>query len=237
MRPVVMLCTAILALVLAPGARAGGLVQVTLEGEIQAPGGALVEVGIDAWAADGPRREVRTRLHLAYGTTAEELAVLVHRRLLEAGVDVVSPEPSDDAEIERAHLFVERVVGVHLALGNGLSGIVTCCEGPPSLVRVEAPRGAESTGNLWITATTMHGHTQALGRSTLEVELAAGMSSAQISDQLFKRALASKWVSERPGTDAWSPMAMSDGAQFTGLSIELRGQTDWRLTVQLPDVR
>ena len=76
MRPVVMLCTAILAFALAPGARADGLVQITFEGQIQPPGGALVEVAVDARVDDGlQRREVRARLHLAYGTTAEELAV------------------------------------------------------------------------------------------------------------------------------------------------------------------
>ncbi|MBI5363385.1 MAG: hypothetical protein HZA53_09405, partial [Planctomycetes bacterium] len=75
---------AALVFVLAPAARAQGLVQIVLEGEIVEEGGARIELDLRYESRiDGALREGRSELglHLANHTSAADVALLLQREL------------------------------------------------------------------------------------------------------------------------------------------------------------
>ena len=215
---------------LAPALPAQGPVQLTFAGALEPPGGARVAVGVSAGLGKAAR-EVLLDLHLARGTSGADLAALLAQRLRAEGLDALAPASAG----ARAHVFVQDARAVVLELGEGLSGAVTVCAGPPALVRVVAPRGGGQRCRLVVTASALHAHTAQRTRSSFEVSLEPGATSAQASERLFQRAVEAQWVSERPGLEAWRPAHLGDGARLTGFGVELLSGDPWRLEVRLPE--
>ncbi len=231
------------ALSLAPTAVAEGLLQVRFGGWVSGvlPGadpasdpesalavGQLVEVEIGAVVADGPR-DLILHLHLAPGTTGVELADLVASRLMSLGVKgVVTPGSGN--------LWIEDATHIHLRLGGGLHAQIALAEGPPVSLSVRPPTQRATAQILTVDVTTVirpSGGLPVRGTAALAVPLAKDSSAASISAALM-RAGQSKWISDRPKGDAWSPVRMKNGAAITGFSLSLgAGHGDWRVELSL----
>jgi len=220
-------------LVCLAGARAEGLVQLSLRGALASPGGAPVEV---RWAAEvepGQVREAGLRLHLARGTSAHALGTLLVQRLRQAGAKVLFPAEHGSAAGE-VQIFVEASTRVSLRLAPGLSSSITTCEVAPSRVRLLKPLLHSEPARLTIQTSTFHAHTRLPGSVLLELPLDSSGTMAQTSEELFEQALANGLVGDRPSADSWRPVRGEDGATVTGCSIELDSErSDWGLEVQL----
>lgn len=214
-----------------------GLVQIRLSGAVSAPAtdgsggefGHLVEVEIDA-VGNGGRSGVVLHLHLAAGTTGKELLQMVSAQLATASIR------SSLAVTESAgSLWVEGAMRVHLRLGGGLIGEVSCAEGPPQSVRIRPASAMTSPMAVQVSASTaivMNGRPPIRGRATFKASLEQAEHAAEAATALWEAAKG-KWISDRPGADAWRPIKMSDGAAITGVSIRLTGEGDWALEVEL----
>ena len=210
---------------LAPRADAG-LVQLTLEGEIHETGGALLEIAITLAPkqADGRVSTLNMSLHLAQPTSARDLAELVAQRFFSAGFGPrawVSGSSAAGAST-RAHLFLE----------NPLS--VTLCEDAPESIQILPTRMSPSPAHLQLTFSTRHPHTERLGHRELELDLNAGASSAQVSQQLASKARASGWTGTRPTLETYKFYKVNDGSLIKGCSISMWTDGDWGLRVVLP---
>ena len=215
----------------------GGLVQIRLWGAVSAPAmdggggvfGHLVEVEIDA-AVNGVRSGVVLHLHLAAGTTGEELLQMVSAKLAAASIR------GKLAVTESAgSLWVEGALRVHLRLGGGLVGEVSCAEGPPQSVRIRPASAMKSPMAVQVSASTaivMNGRLPIRGRATFTASLEKAEHAAEAATALWEAAKG-KWISDRPGADAWRPIKMSDGAAITGVSMRLTGEGDWALELEL----
>lgn len=225
------LCSALLALSSA-AAKAEGLVQLTLQGEIGARGGAPVEVEIGIW--DGSRvRDLSLNVHLAERTSAEELVFLLAARLRRLGAHVDLPGEAV-ASRGSAHVFIDAVTHVNLRLGHGLWGSVTLCDATPASVRFQPPEIEKDGAEIHIAATTFHSHNRRLGRALVHIEVDRLTTSAQISEKLANESISLGWMADRPTPDRWAASRTSDGALITGCSIELLSPSaDWRIEVAL----
>ncbi len=226
-----LLASLALFVLLAPAAAAEGLVQLTLHGALTEPGGAYVQVEVDRWTGKEVKRH-DLHAHLAQGTTARDLAGLLHARFEHQGAVVrYSPDDGDD----RAHLFVEHATAVNLRLGFGLWAEVTTCEEAPVSIRLDEPQLASGPARLELTATTYHEHTERPGRLTCALPIAKDANTAQISQELAARANDAGWVGERPSPDRWTPLRAQVGGAVIACNVRLRSErADWRLEVRLP---
>ena len=218
---------------LAPSAQAEGLVQLSLHGQLTEPGGAFVQVEVDVWnSATGVKRH-DLHAHLASGTSAHDLASLVHSRLSEAGVRVRFPSAELGDPIE-AHLFIEQATAINVRLGFGLWCEVTTCEEAPQWIRLVEPQLAKGGAKLALTATTYHEHLKQPGRLKLQMPITEDSNTASISQTFSKLAAENGWVGERPSPDRWSPIKSDLGAAVIACNIRFDSrQADWRLEVQL----
>ena len=212
----------------AASARAEGMVQLTLRGVTEE--GGRVELEIGARNQGGETREVDLTMHVGPHTRAHDVVALLEMRLRRADFRVLAPAPDE----RRAHLFVEDVLFVRLRLGHGLMGTVTASEEAPSALRLVSPDAQAEPLELSFTATTLHPHSGERGQRSLEIELEGHESAAQISDRLFKLALANQWVAERPHSDSWRLVKSTDGALVQGLTVALKSWGDWRLELEFP---
>lgn len=210
---------------------AEGLVQLSFAGQIERFGGARVELSVEARSGEELRR-VELVPHLARGTGAADVAALLADRLQGAGI-VVRPRTIGRADGLRAHVFIEGTVAVRVRAGHGLSVSVTTCEEPPLSVALQSPRANVSTARVVISASTMHGHTEARELRTFEVELEPSLPGAQYSEVLFRTAIENRWIAERPEGRAWRPVRMADGSRITGVGVDVDTAGDWRLEVTL----
>lgn len=219
----------------APAARAEGLVQITLQGVIESPGGAPVEVELAVW--DGTEVDTLSlNLHLGRGTRARDLASLIATRLrrLNARVDFPDENAAGSNPTERVALFIEATTAVNLRLGYGLSAEVTLCDSAPSSVRFMPPQVVEGPADILIAVTTFQAHSRTIGRDSISLDVSSEDGAAKIAEQLAKNALEHGWIADRPRPDSWSCSKNTDGATVTGCSIELNApEADWRLEVKL----
>ena len=233
MRALVRSIVLALSLLAADLARAEGLVQLSFGGQVDADGGAPVELEFGLW--DGKAvREVSLNIHLARETTASDLAALVASRLERAGAKVLLPREGEPL-YGPIHVFVEAVTHANLRLGHGLRGSVTLCDSAPSSIRVQPPEIVRGGARLSIAATTFHHHDRRIGRKELVLELGELDTAGTVSEELARAAIAGGWVADRPSPDRWAASRTGDGAEITGCSVSLigEGDADWRLEVQL----
>jgi hypothetical protein len=215
-------------------ARGQGLVQIVLEGDLQPPGGARIEMEVAFWSRESASGQGRVDLglHLAGRTSAIDVALLLERELQRAGAIVVST--SDPArEIKRATLFVEHAFHVGLRLGRGLSAQVCLSEGPPALVSFLSARESKELARFTLTSTTEHPHTKERARHEVAVELPASLSGEEAADRLTTAAITKGWTGEWFEHRAWRPQSGIGGARVTGTCIRLHSTGDWRLDVEL----
>jgi len=215
-------------------AQAEGLVQITIEGKITREGGARVELDLGAWhPAHQEAREMSVSLFLAEHTTAADVATLFATRISDAGFTVIAPTPTNTEDVKRAQLFVERAVLVSLRLGSGLSGAITACDSVPVSVRVLRPELQSEEAQVSVTISTFNQHSEKYGQEELSMAVPEKMNTTEIAGELFKLSLQSEWIAERPGTDAWRPMKMADGAIIRGFTARVASRGDWKLEVRL----
>ena len=217
---------------LAPAAAAESLVQLSLHGELTEAGGAFVQVEVDVWH-DTQLQRHDLHAHLAQGTTAHDLASLLHTRLSEAGVEVRFPGAGSSGARD-AQLFIEHTTALNLRLGFGLWGEVTPCEEAPQWIRLVEPQLAKGPARIHLTATTYHEHLKRPGRLKLAMPLSKDSNTASISQEFSRLAAENDWVGERPSPDRWSPLRSELGAAVIACNIRFESpESDWRLEVQL----
>jgi len=232
MRALVRLLALALPLLLAPAARAEGLVQLSFGGEVEPPGGAPIELELGI-LEEGRVRPLSLNIHLAQRTSAADLAALLASRLERIGARSLLPRGSSSEGM--THVFVENVTHAYLRLGHGLRGQVTLCDAAPTSVRVQPPEIHAGGARIAIAATTFHPHNRHISRKELELELDELDGAAQVSEELARASIEAGWMADRPSPDRWAASRTSDGAAITGCSFELAGvgHADWRLEVEL----
>ena len=223
----------LLALVsLATSLRAEGLIQLTLEGALEAKDGARIEIEVDIAAGEGST-SARLDILLAPGTGAPALAELLQHRLTAAGAVSFVTRPDPQLPRPRADLFIEHATYVALRLGRGLSSRITICEGPPKGLSVHPGELAPAETTLSLFATTLHPHTETRRDAALEFAILADAPAAQVAAELLKHAISQGWSCERPEDETWQPLKLTDGSMIVGFAVELRGESDSRLEVEL----
>lgn len=237
-------------------AAAQALVQVRMAGVVNGPAddpslgdgatasldrsyGHLVEIEVDAAGRGSGPAEVVLHLHVAHGTTGAELLQLTAARLQRLGVAAtltgVSGANAPGIPPTSGSLWIEGAMRVHLRMGGGLIGEISCVEGPPAAMRLIPGDAIEGGASVSVTASTaivMPGRRPIRGRATFQAALTALENSAEAATALWTAAK-DRWVSERPGTDTWRPIKMASGATITGVSVRVTGQSDWGLEVSL----
>lgn len=213
---------------LGPLASAQGLVQLRFSGELDVERGHLIEVEL---GEGGSERELVLHVHLASGTTGPEVAQLVARRAERAGIAVTLTESRKGA----ASVWIDAASYVNVRMGGGLHAEVACAEAAPSLLRVLPPTAIPEAGHVHIVgsaAVVSQGRPPIRTRAELRAEVTPKMDAPAAATALWK-AGADKWMSERPGSDAWRPIRLLDGGVLTGASVRAEGSGDWRLEVSL----
>ncbi len=227
---------AVLALALTTAfARADGLVQIVLEGEITQEGGARIELDLAFEArVNNVSTEARSELglHLAKNTSAADVAHLLQRELARAGAIVIAP-PDGGGERLRASVFVDHARAVGLRLGRGLTAQVCLCEEAPALVRFLPPKEVKEAARFSLTASTEQPHTKERTRFEYAFDLAASLSGEQAADTLTTGTIAKGWIGQWLDHQAWRPQSLSSGARVTGTCLVLASKGDWRLEVEL----
>lgn len=221
-------------LVGAGSARAQGLVQLTLAGEIDRTGGARaeVEVTIANASTNGEPRTLAFSIFLAERTSASDLAVLLEKRLTAAGVRTVNASEGQAARPVTC-LFVDDVLGVAVRLGQGLRASVTLSEDRPASVRVLPPQDAKQDAELRITASTWMAHERQHSRIELETRLEAAFPVVRIADALAGQATRAGWPSEVQRHEFWMPGPVAAGAAVDAVNFDLQSSGDWRLEIAL----
>lgn len=216
-------------------ARADGLVQIVLEGEITQEGGARIELDLAfETRVNNVTSEARTELglHVAKNTSAADVALLLQRELARSGASVIAA-PDGGHERLRASVFVDRAHAVGLRLGRGLTAQVCLCEEAPALVRFLPPKEAKEAARFSLTASTEQPHTKERTRFEYAFDLAASVSGEQAADVLTTGTIAKGWVGQCLDHQAWHPQSLSSGARVTGTCLVLASKGDWRLEVEL----
>ncbi|MAF66441.1 MAG: hypothetical protein CMJ84_12390 [Planctomycetes bacterium] len=222
------LCSALTLLFLAPAATAEGLLQLSFKGAIHAEGGSPVSIEVGVWdAASRAATTIPMDLHLAEGTTAHDLAVVVGARLKRRGAHVVLPL---EGSVGRGvvHLFVEDATHVSLRLGGGLWGTVTSCEAAPEQVRFLAPQVTKDSAEIHIGVSIFHPHTKQRGREDLAFEAESALGAARLSELLTAMSIRQGFRADRPSPEGWHAARMADGSVVTGCSVQvLSPDADW----------
>ena len=222
------LCCALALPLLAPTAAAEGLLQISLRGKIYSEGGGPVEIEVGVW--DGGARRARTvsmDLHLAEGTTSQDLAALLAGRLRSQGAQVVLPQEGSIGR-EVTSLFIEAATHARLRLGGGLWATVTACEGAPEQVRFLAPQVMKESAQIHIGVSTFHPHTRVRGRVDLIFEAERTLGAARLSEVLTAMSIRQGFRADRPSPDGWHAVRMADGSLITGCSVQLLSPgADW----------
>lgn len=218
----------------AGGARAQGLVQISLEGEVDRTGGARadVEVTYANRSTNGESRSVAFSMFLAERTSAADLGVLLEKRLTAAGVSILNASAGQAARPVTC-LFLDDVLGIGLRLGQGLQASVTLTEDRPESVRLLPPEAAKQDADFRVTATAWVAPERRHGRVEIEARLEAAQPVVRIVDALAAQATRAGWASEVKGHEVWVPGAMAGGGAVDAVSFDLRSSGDWRLEVAL----
>lgn len=225
----------VLALAVCAGsARAQGLVQLTMAGEVDRTGGARVEVDVTVAnaATRGEPRTLSLALFLAERTSAADLAVLLEKRLVAAGVRTVNTSEGQSARPVTC-LFVEDVLSVGLRLGQGLRATVTLSEDRPESVRLLPPQDAKLDAELRVTASTWFAHDRKHGRLEFDARLAADQLSPRFADLLSGQATRAGWAGEVQRHEYWMPGAVASAGAVEAVNFDLQSSGDWRIEVAL----
>ncbi len=214
-------------------ARAQGLVQIILDGEIDPAGGARVEVDV-TFRTPLAERATTMSLGVLLGerTTAVDVAALVSRRLEQAGARVIftgSTAPGRGP----ASVFVEDVTSIGLRLGRGLSASITLCEDRPASLRLSPGLESKSGATLLVSAQTYEAQARLPGRLSYDIAFEDKADAADAASKLVKTALDKGWFSEVEAHEVWRPGATTEGASIVGFSVHLRSNADWRIDVTL----
>lgn len=221
-------------LFLAPALHAQGLVQLSFGGEVDKTGGARVEAELTFADARSPggARTVSLALLLGERTGAADFALLFARRLEQSGAHVIFTG-NNAPRIGPVHVFVEDTLAVGLKLGSGLTSSITLCEDYPGSVKLTPSTESKSGASLQVIAQTFEPHTQDRGRVVLDLNFNEKSALPDVGMKLVKGAIDQGWPSEMAGHDTWRPNALTETAQVTGCSFELRSYADWRLDIGL----
>jgi hypothetical protein len=221
--------------------RAGGLVQLSIEGKLTPQAGAVVEV---IWETDGTAQkasediltggtETRLFLHLAQDTTAHDLARLLSAELKMRGAQGVFPGENTSHQ-GAAQIFVRGTTRLRLRLAPGLSATVTTCDSAPSKVQLLPPHAFPAPGTLVARTTTMHPHTRRVVSVLLTESFKGAQSAQSICEGIFIKALELELEVDRPTPDSWRPLRGVGGAAVIGCSIQLKSPgSDWGLDLML----
>ncbi|MBL8856880.1 MAG: hypothetical protein JNL28_00020 [Planctomycetes bacterium] len=221
-------------LLLAPGLRAQGLVQISLSGAIDTPGGGNVEIEVSYLNRNDNDAPVTATIALVLGesTSAFDVALLVARRLESHNLRVTTSGPSTPMR-GPVNLFVEGVVAVGLRLGQGLNASVTLCEDRPLSIKLTPGRESKKGASISVVAHTWLERTKEVGRVTVRETFPEKSEPTDVAARLVRAAIGVGWTSELTGHYTWLPGAMTETERVTACSIELRSNADWRLDVVL----
>ncbi|MEM8713029.1 MAG: hypothetical protein AAGG01_18915 [Planctomycetota bacterium] len=234
-----------------PQAAPGALAQVRITGQVNAvaegaevgsqPFGHLVEIEVDASTtrAGAAPASMVLHMHVAAGTTGESLIELAGERLRALEIAVTVTGVGDGSK--GASLWISRATRVHLRLGGGLAGEISCAEGPPASIQILPATAIPGPATAFMSASTaivMKDRRPIRGRASFDATLVDLKNTAETATALWTAASEGSedsvgWVSERPGSDRWRPVKMANGAAITGVSVRLGGRADWGLVVEL----
>lgn len=222
---------AVAALALVPFASAQSLVQIGLAGEIDAQGGAHVEIEVSFATAGGEAATSALSIHLAERTSAADVALLVVQRLRQLGASPLY-EANHTPARGPAMIFVPDCLGVAARLGHGLKTSITLCEEPPARVRLLPGQDVKSPARLVCSASVFEAHTKERRRALFAVELDTKQDAGDAATRMMRSAVDAGWKSELQGHEAWLPGAAVNGARIDGASFDLETAGDWRLEVE-----
>lgn len=228
-----LVAAALAAFALALPVRAQSLVQIGLAGEIDAQGGAHVEIDVTFATATGEAVTSGVALHLAERTSAADVALLVVQRLRQVGASPVY-EPNHTPARGPAMIFVPDCLGVASRLGHGLKASITLCEEAPARVRLVPGQDQRSAARVTCAASAFDAHTKERRRTVFAVELDTKHDAGDAATRLMRGAVDAGWKSELQGHDAWLPGTAVNGARIEGVSFELDSPGDWRIEVEAP---
>lgn len=223
----------LVSLALGTPARAQGLVQITLSGEIAEHGGARVEVEMLLRDPEtGSPVSMSLVGLLGQHTSAADLANLVTARLGRIGVSAVSLGANAPLK-GPVNLYVEGVLSIGLRLGHGLSGTLTLCEDRPASVKLTPGAESKQGAELDVVVLTTQDQTRSHGRFTISTRLVEDSQITDVGMRLVHAAIEKGWPAELKNHDTWCPAAATETERVTSCSFDLRSQADWRLDVAL----
>ena len=221
-------------LLLASSLRAQGLVQISLGGSVDTPGGGNVEVEVTYpnRNANDALETVVVALVLGEGTSAFDFALLLERRLEAHNLRVTSSGPSTPIR-GPVNLFVEGVYAVGIRLGHGLNATVTLCEDRPLSIKLSPGRESKLGASISVVAHTYQERTKEVGRVKVSETFSDKSEQTDVATRLVRAAIGAGWTSELANHTTWLPSGTTETERVTACSIELRSNADWRLDVVL----
>jgi len=218
---------AILFVALLPAARAQGLAQLMVKGEVVEQGGGWCQIAVVAEESGNDPRAMTLAFLAARGTSAADLLALCAARLEAAGIRAIrAPLPvaatSAPAAVQASStLFIEHCARLEVRLPLGLSSILAVSEAAPRSVKLVPAPG--SSGTLLVHALRRDRLDGAVASLSCQVAFTAKSGKDDIATALAAAAIDKGWRGEVVGREAWLPGAMLDGSQLLGASFELQG--------------
>lgn len=211
----------------APLARAQGLAQLMVKGEVVEQGGGWCQISVAAEESGDQPRSATLGFLAARGTTAADLLALCAARLDAAGIRsiraplaVQAPGATGAAQAPST-LFIDHCARIEVRLPLGLSSILAVSEAAPRSVKLVPAAG--STGTLLVHALRRDRLDGTLASLSCQVAFTAKSGKDDIATALAAAAIDKGWRGEVVGREAWMPGAMLDGSQLLGTSFELAG--------------
>ena len=208
-----------LVLTLASFARGQSLAQIRLDGSLDGAGRVEIEVGA---MVKGQARVLEVGVFLGHGTSGADVIRLLSGRLETAGMQSYRGGEASKPAAHSGSIFVEQALFVNMRLGDGIEGTVTACEGAPESLKVVAPDKGGADIELLLQANAIHPVTRQSKTVSLEVPLTAGSHPVQNCEALMEAAVKAKWGCDRPKTDLWRPLRLSDGSRLEGVSVGVK---------------
>lgn len=220
-----LLVLAFLSFALAPLARAQGLAQLMVKGEVVEQGGGWCQIVVVAEEPGAQARSTTLGFLAARGTTAADLLALCAARLDSAGIRsiraplaVQAPNATGAAQAQST-LFIEHCARIEVRLPLGLSSILAVSEAAPRSVKLVPAAG--SSGTLLVHALRRDRLDGTVGAVSCQVAFTQKSGKDDIATALAAAAIDKGWRGEVAGREAWMPGTMLDGSQLLGASFEL----------------
>lgn len=215
-------------------AAAQSTVQLMLQGYVQTPGGASIDIEFAVRGADGSEAQL-VSLHVALlqNTTAIDLATLLAARLSEAKIRHVAPAPASDRN--RATLFVDGVSRVLVRVSDGLHATIGLPECAPTSVQLLPPLARRGGGSLDFHGVTNDARLRQRGAVDFSVGFEADTTPTLAVESLANACARANWLSERPSHETWKPSPSYEGLSLVGTSLSLdTAAADWGIELRLP---